>query len=795
MDSSLTGAGSIMMHPAFNGLGYLIDRGAATITCQIDGQPFILTSSEQKALVDGSYGTSVRFQQLYTPAYNASVTYQIGERVVYNNIIYYCIVSSLGNLPTNTTYWIRPENLAGATYTQLYTTYAQLSFTSATTIVLTIDFGATSHGYECGIGVIFRTDSQYSGGIKIETFNTSWLVLTGGNITGNTFQQRWVYNTGANTTFTKIKYTFTNVNQPTWFAITQLVASGVTFGNFEQVALVKGGGTMYGNLKLNNLTASQILELDASKNIISTAKFSTTSTDIKVNGIQSLGSLSTLARTDHVHPTYAKKSTIARAINDPEAWVKIWSNIGQSGTLRATDFRITGGYNNTNNLIEFRTVMAWYGFNHSIVTKSITNYNQGSVLQIRTNYIAYTGIEVWVKLDAVNATQPGTITFEASDTLLVDTPIVEVEPTWDSRSVYIDPKFQIGSVPIHITCPIIAPKIMAGNSAGLALYEDGGQGIFIKDGGNVGIGTTTPTHKLHIVDGSDSFKYGADIGNGFDGIKLTGGAPGIEFVGPGDDYKVGKITAGLAFFNSTDNNYKMILDDDGNLGIGTGTTTPPEKLTVEGNISASGTITATANINAGGTGSFGMVGIGTTSPDGKLDISQGPGGTAQNVINASEVAFRFSTKVEDTSINTVVFRQGLYYNNTENATIAFYRGGSSIGGFMTFQTHGGNEKMRIDSSGNVGIGTISPTAKLHVVGDALITGKITAQEFHTEFVSASIIYQSGSTKFGDTSDDVHSFSGSLRVTGSGDHYFTDWQRRHWDGITKCKTTGRWPNCY
>jgi hypothetical protein len=310
MDSSLTGAGSIMMHPAFNGLGYLIDRGAATITCQIDGQPFILTSSEQKALVDGSYGTSVRFQQLYTPAYNASVTYQIGERVVYNNIIYYCIVSSLGNLPTNTTYWIRPENLAGATYTQLYTTYAQLSFTSATTIVLTIDFGATSHGYECGIGVIFRTDSQYSGGIKIETFNTSWLVLTGGNITDNTFQQRWVYNAGANTTFTKIKYTFTDVNSSSWFAITQLVASGVTFGNFEQVALVKGGGTMYGSVKLNNLTASQTLELDASKNIISAAKqtgynlaLSTTATDIKVNGTQSLGSLSTLARADHVHPT------------------------------------------------------------------------------------------------------------------------------------------------------------------------------------------------------------------------------------------------------------------------------------------------------------------------------------------------------------------------------------------------------------------------------------------------------------------------------------------------------------
>ncbi|MDP7400235.1 MAG: hypothetical protein QF541_25455, partial [Lentisphaeria bacterium] len=39
--------------------------------------------------------------------------------------------------------------------------------------------------------------------------------------------------------------------------------------------------------------------------------------------------------------------------------------------------------------------------------------------------------------------------------------------------------------------------------------------------------------------------------------------------------------------------------------------------------------------------------------------------------------------------------------------------------------------------------------------------------------SASIVYTSGSTKFGDTSDDIHQFSGSLRVTGSGDHYFTD----------------------
>jgi len=49
-------------------------------------------------------------------------------------------------------------------------------------------------------------------------------------------------------------------------------------------------------------------------------------------------------------------------------------------------------------------------------------------------------------------------------------------------------------------------------------------------------------------------------------------------------------------------------------------------------------------------------------------------------------------------------------------------------------------------------------------GDLTVTGKITAQEFHTEFVSASIIYESGSTQFGDSVDDVHTFTG----TGSFD---------------------------
>ena len=51
-------------------------------------------------------------------------------------------------------------------------------------------------------------------------------------------------------------------------------------------------------------------------------------------------------------------------------------------------------------------------------------------------------------------------------------------------------------------------------------------------------------------------------------------------------------------------------------------------------------------------------------------------------------------------------------------------------------------------------------------GNAVITGRLTAQEFYTELVSSSIIYESGSTKFGDSLDDTHQFTGSLLTSGS-----------------------------
>ena len=70
---------------------------------------------------------------------------------------------------------------------------------------------------------------------------------------------------------------------------------------------------------------------------------------------------------------------------------------------------------------------------------------------------------------------------------------------------------------------------------------------------------------------------------------------------------------------------------------------------------------------------------------------------------------------------------------------------------------------------------VSGTTRFHgntyVTGNLYVSDIVVAQEFHTEYVSASITFTSGSNKMGDTNDDVQMMTGSLRVSGSGVHYF------------------------
>jgi hypothetical protein len=80
--------------------------------------------------------------------------------------------------------------------------------------------------------------------------------------------------------------------------------------------------------------------------------------------------------------------------------------------------------------------------------------------------------------------------------------------------------------------------------------------------------------------------------------------------------------------------------------------------------------------------------------------------------------------------------------------------------------------VQIDVLQTTNIDKIASTGSNTFRGDQIITGSlnvsgtITANEYHTTIVSASVLYTSGSTKFGDTGDDKHQFTGSVLITGS-----------------------------
>ena len=58
------------------------------------------------------------------------------------------------------------------------------------------------------------------------------------------------------------------------------------------------------------------------------------------------------------------------------------------------------------------------------------------------------------------------------------------------------------------------------------------------------------------------------------------------------------------------------------------------------------------------------------------------------------------------------------------------------------------------------------TGSLGVSGDVTVLGSINARQFNIGIISSSIMYTSGSNKFGDTGDDVMQVTGSLQISGS-----------------------------
>ena len=96
---------------------------------------------------------------------------------------------------------------------------------------------------------------------------------------------------------------------------------------------------------------------------------------------------------------------------------------------------------------------------------------------------------------------------------------------------------------------------------------------------------------------------------------------------------------------------------------------------------------------------------------------------------------------------------------TDNVTFNEVSASSLVIGVNTYNSNGISGSLNVTGSAIV-------TGSLTVEGDASISGTLTVQEFHTEFISSSILFESGSTVFGNSSDDTHQFSGSIITSGS-----------------------------
>ncbi|MBN4062349.1 tail fiber domain-containing protein, partial [Bacteroidales bacterium AH-315-I05] len=282
-------------------------------------------------------------------------------------------------------------------------------------------------------------------------------------------------------------------------------------------------------------------------------------------------------------------------------------------------------------------------------------------------------------------------------------------------------------------------------------FWNGGHRLFIQPSGNVGIGTITPTSKLHLyssIDGEVPFYVQKESVAGIASLPTgIGGNTTAVFARDGNsDIHIthGSLgTASSIFFNKgaaayntegsityqsdtdfmnfvTGGTEQVRIDAAGNVGIGT--TTPFAKLHVFGNASLKHTTTTTSNAIAmliwgddrhtSGTKSFvwglyslGLNGESATTTD-AIGV-YGIGGLENSATGTVTNGYGLRGKVQD-GAGTVTNGYGVYIENTEATT-----------GYGLYQVGADDDNY---FAGNVGIGTTTPGSKLEVAGQVKITG-------------------------------------------------------------------------
>ena len=239
-------------------------------------------------------------------------------------------------------------------------------------------------------------------------------------------------------------------------------------------------------------------------------------------------------------------------------------------------------------------------------------------------------------------------------------------------------------------------------------------------GGNVAIGTKSPDSQFHLH-GSTGIRLTDSNQNANEYAEIKYDNAGNTNLYINNDWTNSNALINFQLAGST----KMVVRGDGNIGVGT--TSPAHLLHVEGAYSSAWLakfkntgatnayglqIDTTANTTAGefslgvytgtGTGMFvtsdGKVGIGTTSPSYKLDIT-GPATENGSTLRLNDVVASKNSK------------HLLIQRSSSTASIGI--AGSQPNDPLWISRSGGYDLM-VASGGNVGIGTTQPDKTLHV---------------------------------------------------------------------------------
>lgn len=216
----------------------------------------------------------------------------------------------------------------------------------------------------------------------------------------------------------------------------------------------------------------------------------------------------------------------------------------------------------------------------------------------------------------------------------------------------------------------------------------------------IGIGNNAPVVKLDIVGTTFGMKSATGSGS-WDNIwfNVTPSIPSINASGAesGLQFNVGANSTGTYGDGQTLTTVATMLSN-GNMGVGS--TSPTRKLHVEGSGLFNAAVTTSVTKNA-------------------IDINIGQDGFAYgNRTDNFGINIRSASTVGTGSVARINF-------GDVNTTTA------GLGKYLSFSVGNGlNELMYMtdNNSGRVGIGTITPTEKLHVIGNILASGTITPSD-------------------------------------------------------------------